>query len=208
LKHSSNKRDISYKIGLTGPIGAGKSTVARVWESLGAVIVEGDQIGRLALLSPTLIQRLTARYGNGIIDTDDGSIDRKALSQAAFSTASGRKDLISITFPELYRLAAEHFQAAAKTGKMVVFDAALIYEWGVESDFNHVIVVTASVEKIILNATNNLNTTAAEVHNRLKAQLPVAEKIFRADRVIINDGDLDKLKKEAAIVWDELLERA
>jgi len=193
-----------YKIGLTGIIGAGKSTVADVWKSLGAAIVEGDQMGRLALKNQSVIDDLTSRFGKDVIDFDDGTINRSELGRIAFSSTTGRKDLLSITFPELYRIAKQHFSSAVMQGKTVVFDAALIYEWGVEADFDSIVVVNALMDTAIQRSATKLNTSKEEIRNRLSAQISAEEKMRRADHVIDNDGNLDELVDKATLMWSKL----
>lgn len=167
-------------------------------------MVEGDQMGRLTLLNQAVIDDLTLRFGDEIISNEDGSIIRAVLGRVAFSSASGRKDLMSITFPELYKIANQHFNSEANKGKIVVFDAALIYEWGVEADFDCTVVVNAPMDIIVHRASKKLNTTTEEIRNRISAQIPAEEKMRRADRLIDNDGGLEDLIQKAKIMWSEI----
>ncbi len=193
-----------FKIGLTGSLGAGKSQVAKCWQDLGAGIVEGDEMGRIALESDsTLVAQLAERFGDKILD-ENGSIIRRQLANAAFSTREGTEDLTRLTFPTLYRIANEQFDQLADTCDIVVFDAALIFEWGIEKDFNLIVVVTAQRDMLLERVMSRLGIGKKEAYERLLGQMPSRIKEQRADRVIYNNGSLEVLKKNAATVWDEL----
>ena len=194
------------RIGLTGPIGSGKSLVASVWASLGAGIVEGDVMGRRALETDADMRRsLAERFGAGILNAE-GLIDRSALAEAAFATAEGRAELTRLTFPTLYRLAQAEMGRLEQDGaQVVVFDAALIFEWGVERDFDRIVVVTAPKKLLIDRATQRLNISRGEAENRLRAQLSPAEKVRRADYVIFNNTNIEELTGRAKEVWGVVL---
>ncbi|MDP8240225.1 MAG: dephospho-CoA kinase [Candidatus Hatepunaea meridiana] len=191
-------------IGLTGPIGAGKSLVAGVWSELGAGIVEGDEMGRQVLTNDDNLQKmLRERFGSYVFD-DTGQVDRKKLGEMAFDSPNGIEDLTRITFPSLYRLAQEQFRTLSEQHKTIVFDAALIYEWGVEGDFDLIVVVTAPVPDLIKRASSKLNIDPEQTTARLAGQLSPDEKAQRADIIITNDAGIDELKRKAVEVWGEM----
>lgn len=161
-------------------------------------------MGRLALLNREVIKRLIHVFGQSIISAVDGSIDRKELSKLAFSSSAGQRKLTSITFPEIYRLSQEHFALALNQGKTVVFDAAMIFEWEIEPDFDVIVVVNAAEDQIIKRAASKLNTTSDDIRRRISVQIPAQEKKFRADRVIENDGNIKDLEVKAEKMWKEL----
>ena len=192
------------RVGLTGSIGAGKSTVAALWESLGAGIVEGDEMGRLALETDAeLRQSLADRFGEQILD-DSGAVNRCELALAAFSSRQDQQDLTTLTFPTLYRLAREHIESLLKHQHVVVFDAALIYEWGVESDFDVIVTVTAPKQYLLDHAVARMNISHAEAERRLSWQISSEEKIRRADHVIVIDKDIESLRQKAKAIWLEI----
>jgi len=191
-------------IGLTGPIGSGKSTVAKVWQANGAGIVEGDEMGRLALeTAPELRQQLAERFGRDIL-LPDGSVNRPILAMRAFASDENSADLTRLTFPTLYRLAREQCEQLGTTHRIVVFDAALIFEWGVERDFDKIITVTAAQKDLICRVAGRLGITCAMADERLSRQLPPSEKARRADYVIVNDGTIEQLIEKAERVWREI----
>jgi len=188
-------------IGLTGPIGAGKSLVASVWAELGAGIVEGDEMGRQALLVDAELRgNLAERFGREILD-ENGHVIRYKLAGAAFNSPGGVADLTRLTFPTLNRLAREYFRRLSLDHRVVVYDAALIFEWGIEGDFDRIVVVTAPRDKLILRTMTRLGISRQQAENRLKGQIGIDEKVKKADIVIVNDGSIDELKVKAADVW-------
>ncbi len=196
--HSASIRRL---IGLTGPIGSGKSMVAAIWQELGAGVVEGDRMGKLALETDgELRENLAQRFGRQILNAD-GLVIPSELAKAAFDTEAGRQDLTRLTFPTLYRIAKEHFATVAETKTVVVFDAALIYEWGVAADFDKIVVVTASQDVLLDRVCRRMKISRSAALNRLAAQIPAEEKAHRADIVIVNDGSPEQLRERSLEVW-------
>ncbi|NQU04858.1 MAG: dephospho-CoA kinase [Calditrichaeota bacterium] len=192
-------------IGLTGPIGSGKSLVASIWEQFGAGIVSGDNMGRLALsVDVGLRRKLAERFGDSILDDEGGVIPSK-LAEAAFSDTKSASDLTRLTFSTLNRLARERFQELSEKHSIIIYDAALIFEWGIEHDFERVVVVTAPLEDLIGRASKRLNISRVQAENRLEGQISIEEKVRRADIVIINDGSIEELKLKAGKVWEEII---
>jgi len=180
---------------------------AAIWESYGAGIVEGDEMGKKALeRDPELRKALAVRFGAGILDAA-GKIRRPELAEIAFATEENQRDLTRITFPSLYRLAQEELWRLAGICPAVVFDAALIFEWGVERDFDYIVAVTAPEKKMLLRAAARMRISVGEAEKRLKRQLPAAEKARRADYHIINDGAEEHLEERAREVWEDILVR-
>lgn len=191
-------------MGLTGVIGSGKSTVASVWKEQGAVIVEGDVLGKLALQAPEIRRRLVRRFGKKIID-ESGNIITYELANSAFKEASSQRDLTAITFPYIYRLATIEFERLKETYSAVVFDAAMIFEWGIENDFDCIITVVAPRERLIGNAVARMGISSEQVEKRLLLQLDQEEKAQRANYVLGNDGTLDDLKIRALELWKTII---
>lgn len=193
--------DVPALIGLTGAIGVGKSVVAEVWKELGAIIVEGDEMGRRALEEDAnLRMRLAKRFGANILN-QSGRIIRSQLAAAAFADEAGRRDLTVLTFPTLYRLAKERFREISASGNVAVFDAALIYEWGVEADFDIMVVVTAQEERALRWVASRMNISIPEARKRLAGQISPQEKARRADFTLKNDGDVGDIRKLATRLW-------
>lgn len=162
-------------------------------------------MGRLALeTDKDLLNKLTDRFGSDILD-ENGSIVRKQLANAAFSTREGVEDLTRLTFPVLYGFAREHFDRLEGSCEIIVFDAALIYEWGIERDFDLIVVVTAQRDLLLERVMARLQIDKKEAYERLMGQMPTRLKEQRADRVIYNNSDLETLRANAVVVWNELM---
>lgn len=196
-------------VALTGGIGSGKSTVARLLAARGAEVIDADQLAREAVApgSPALTE-LTRAFGPEIL-TPDGALDRAQVGARVFSDPEARARLEAIVHPEVRRLSAERIQDALARGvPVVIYDVPLLYETGLEAGFPLVIVVDApeSVRAARVEARSGLS--AAEVRARMDAQLPLAEKAQRADFVVDNGGRLDETERQVDALYQELARRA
>ena len=116
-------------IGLTGQIGAGKSSVANIFAELGAVVVDADQIGRRILNTNLSVRKQLVRaFGTGVV-TVGGKVNRSVVARAAFTSESARLKLNTIVHPHLLKELHRQVRVHLKTGKSVVIDAALLLEW-------------------------------------------------------------------------------
>lgn len=192
------------RIGLTGPIGAGKSTVAACWKDLGAAIVEGDAMGKLAVTTDTKLREELIRTFGGEIANEQGEIISSRLAATAFRDSQSQRELTRLTFPVLYRYAVAEMSKAQSPAGIVVFDAALIYEWEIEVDFDQIVVVTAPREKLITQAVTRLHITEFEANERLSRQIRAEEKAIRANYVIVNNGSKEDLQEKAIKAWNWL----
>ncbi|MBI2238345.1 MAG: dephospho-CoA kinase, partial [Actinobacteria bacterium] len=133
-------------VGLTGGIGSGKSTVARMLEARGAVLFDADRLAREAVEPGTPgYAAVVERFGRGIL-TADGAVDRAALADVVFADRAARRDLEAIVHPEVRRLFLEGLAPYQDTEEVVVFDSPLLVETGQHRGFDVLIVVSAPVE--------------------------------------------------------------
>lgn len=194
-------------VGLTGGIGSGKTTVARLLADRGAVVVDADELAREALRPGTRsFEQVWALFGDGVL-TPDGELDRSAIAAVVFADEEKRRALESITHPEVFRLLAETVEWHRDTDKVVVFDAPLIIETGFHEACDVVIVVTASEEQRIGRLERDRGMSVAEASVRIAAQIGAEERKAVADVVIENDGDLAQLEARVDEVWRELSAR-
>lgn len=195
-------------VGLTGGIGTGKSTVARMLARRGAVVVDADDLARRAVAAGTPgYAKVVARFGDGIL-APDGSIDRKRLADVVFSDPAARRDLEAIVHPEVARMFAEEAARHRGTDRVVVYVAPLLVEAGRADDFDVLVVVTAPEEAQVARLVRDRAMTEEEVRARIAAQLPQEEKAARADLVIENAGSLEALERQVDAVWRDLRARA
>ena len=194
-------------VGLTGGIGSGKSTVARMLASRGAVVLDSDELAREAVEPGTAgHDAVIARFGPAIV-APDGSLDRAALASVVFADETARADLEAIVHPEVRRAIAEAVAAHADTDVVVVVDSPLLFETGANEGFPVVIVVTASDETRIARLAAR-GMREGDVRARMAAQMPLQDKSALADVVLDNDSDESTLEVQVDRLWADLRERA
>ena len=197
------------RVGLTGNIASGKSTVARVWERLGARIIDADELARRAVEpgSPAL-SRIAREFGPGVLEPG-GGLDRAALRDLVFRDEGARRRLEAIVHPEVARLRAEEERKLEREGvAIVVNDIPLLFEAGLEDQFDVVVLVDAPEEVRLERLVRDRGLTPDEARRMIEAQMPAEPKRRRADVVIDNAGTLEELEACAERVWRDLLRRA
>jgi dephospho-CoA kinase len=191
-------------VGLTGGIGAGKSTVAGLLVEKGALLVDADVIAREIVEPgrPTLAA-LAERFGDGIVQPD-GTLDRQGLADIAFSTEEGKQALNDITWPAI-RDEMRRIVDAAPADSVVVVDAALLLEsgFGLEGAYDHVVVVEAPLDARLdrLEARGLRRDDAAR---RVAAQMSDDERREHATFVVDNGGDVTDLGPQIDDLWSML----
>jgi dephospho-CoA kinase len=197
------------KIGLTGNVASGKSTVARVWEELGATVIDADQLARQAVARGTPgLARIVAEWGTELLGKD-GNLDRAALREIVFSNPDARARLEEIVHPEVSRLRDVEFHAArARAAPLVVADIPLLFEAGLEKEFDLVVLVDTPEQLRLERLVNDRALDAGTARRMIGAQMPSEQKRERADVVITNTGSLEDLEAQARQVWQQLLQRA
>ena len=179
------------KIGLTGGVASGKSTVARAFANLGVAVIDSDRIARdiVAPGQPALAE-VVAAFGPEIIG-EDGQLDRKSLRELIFSDSSRRARLEAILHP---RIAAElHALAEAAGGPYQVLEIPLLLETGMQTQVDRVLVVDCPVEAQVQRLIERDGGTASDAHRIVAAQTGRDRRLAAADDVIVNDGALDSL---------------
>jgi dephospho-CoA kinase len=192
-------------VGLTGGIGSGKSTVARLLTERGAVVVDADAIARL-VVEPgrPALAALAEAFGADVI-RPDGTLDRAALAERAFVTDESRKLLESITHPAI----AEEFLAqvaAAPADGIVVHDVPLLVESTRGFPYGAVIVVEAPLE-IRLERLEARGVPRADAERRIALQATDEERRAVATWVLDNAGDVLALERQIAEIWPQLVKR-
>ena len=197
-------------IGLTGGIGCGKSTVAKILAELGALVWDADVIGH-SVYEPgrPAHDELVAAFGNSIVGSD-GKIDRKALGRIVFGDTAALGRLNAIVHPRIFeRMAAMVSEArAAGERRPIVIEAAILIEAGWQKLFDEIWLVVASRERVIERVERYRNMTREQTEARIRAQLSEQERRKWASLVIHNDGTLEELRSQTAAVFDQALIRA
>ncbi|HET6713999.1 MAG TPA: dephospho-CoA kinase [Actinomycetota bacterium] len=194
-------------VGLTGGIGSGKSTVARMLAARGAVVLDSDMLAREAVEPGTSgFDAVVARFGDGVLGSD-GSLDREALASIVFADDVARADLEAIVHPVVRRAIAETVAAHAGTDDVVVVDSPLLIETGAHEGFPVVVVVTASVHARVARLVER-GMAEKDVRDRMAAQMPLEEKVAYADVVLDNEDTVAGLEERVDQLWSDLRSRA
>ena len=191
-----------HVFGLTGGIASGKSAVAARFVSRGVPVIDADLLAREAVaVGSDGLAQVVARFGAHVLATD-GSLDRKKLAAEAFGDDEKRRALNGILHPIIGALGiARGEQHRAAGALLVCYEAALIIENRAYEGFRPLVVVAAPEETQIARATVRDAASADDIRARIRAQMPLAEKVKVADFVIENTGTLTHLERRT----DEVL---
>ena len=194
-------------VGLTGGIGSGKSTVARLLEKRGAVVFDADLLAREAVEPGTPGHAsVIERFGADVL-APGGELDREALASVVFADPSARRDLEEIVHPEVRRLFAEGSEAYRDTDRVVVFSAPLLVETGMHTAFEILVVVSATVATQIERLMRQRGMSESSIRARIVAQAPLEDKAAVADFLVDNEGMLDELESQVDRLWSDLSAR-
>ena len=197
-------------IGLTGGIGSGKSTVAKILGELGAVVWDADVIGH-SVYEPGMpaYEELVAVFGDAIVAAD-GRIDRKALGRIVFADPAALKRLNAIVHPRIFERMAAMVRETRAGGERrpIVIEAAILIEAGWQKLFDEIWLVAASREHVIERVERDRRLAREQIEARIRAQIPESERRKWASLVIDNDGPLDELRKATTAVFESALRRA
>lgn len=189
-------------VGLTGGIGAGKSTFAALLAERGAQVIDADQIGRDALApGQPAWHSVVSQFGDEILVPGEMTVDRKRLAGIVFGNPQKLTALNAIVHPVILEKIASELEWLSKTDSVVVIDAALITELGLSDSLDVVVVVTTSREERADRLVRRRGMTLDDVHARMASQAAPEELEAQADVVVRNDGTLDDLAAEADRVW-------
>lgn len=189
-------------IGLTGGLGSGKSTVAEILRRRSLVVIDADEMAKLAVgLGSPALEQIKSRFGPDILKSD-GSLNRAKLAEVVFSDAEKLALLEAIIHPEVRRLTSrERSRVAAGGAAFAFYDVPLLFEKQMQDQFDAVVVVSASEEAQLSRAMKRDGVSRAKVFARMGSQLPLAEKVKLATYVLHNDGSLNDLERQV----DELI---
>ncbi|HET7308736.1 MAG TPA: dephospho-CoA kinase [Actinomycetota bacterium] len=195
-------------VGLTGGIGSGKSTVARLLEKRGAVVFDADLLAREAVEPGTPGHAaVIERFGADVL-APGGELDREALASIVFADPAARRDLEQIVHPEVRRLFAEGSEVYRDTDRVVVFSAPLLVETGMHTAFEVLVVVSATVATQIERLMRQRGMSEPSIRARIDAQAPLEDKAAAADFLVDNEGSLDELESQVEQLWNDLSTRA
>ena len=196
------------RIGLTGGIAAGKSVVARRFTELGAVVIDADELARLAVRPGTSgYDEVVGAFGPQVVGSD-GALDRAALGRMVFADEAARRRLEAIVHPQVRRLAAEREAAAAAAdpAAVVVHDIPLLVETGQADSFGVVVVVAAPAALRVDRLVRLRGMPRPDAQARVAAQASDDEREAAADVVLDGTGTDDELRAQGDALWQRLAE--
>jgi len=194
------------KVGLTGGIGAGKSTVADLFSQKGAVVIRSDELARQVIEPQTPgFEQVVARFGKEFVNSE-GYIDRAKLAQVVFHDDAALKDLENIIHP-LVRNKTNQIIEQQTAETIIVNEIPLLLEKKMESLFDFLVIVISS-EKNRLERLTQRGLKKDQVIARMTKQVSDEDRKAAADFLIVNDGNLDQLEADVEKIWQTLQERS
>jgi dephospho-CoA kinase len=191
------------RVGLTGGVASGKSTVAAMLADLGAVVIDADALAREVVQAGTPgFDAVVEEFGSELVGPD-GELDRPALGRLVFADESARRRLEAIVHPLVFERYAE-LEATAPADAIVVHDIPLLAESGRATDFDAVIVVDAPRQTQVERMTRERGWTAEDAEARIAAQAAREDRLAIATYVVDNTGSLDDLRARVAEIYAEL----
>lgn len=192
-------------IGITGSFGSGKSTVAAAFKSLGAKLLDADDIAhRMILPGERAYKKIVCLFGRGILQRG-GAIDRKRLGGIVFDDPAALSRLARIIHPEVIRSIRSEIRGSA--GGLIVLDVPLLIEAGLRNMVDKLVVVKASRKSQIERVMKRTGLRRQDILKRIAAQIPLSEKVRLADFVIDNDGSTKKTMGQVKKVMLMVMER-
>ena len=195
-----------FRIGLTGGVGCGKSTVSRYLSSLGIPIVDGDRIAHEATEPGSAVMREIARVFGEDMLREDGTLDREKLAALVFSDEEKRQTLNGIIHPYVWRKAAAQMLAAEAVGhSLIVLDMPLLIEIGWHLRVESIWVVVVPKETQIERVCQRDGATREQALARIRMQMPTDKKIGYADIVIDNSGTMEETYRQVDAALSKLV---
>ena len=193
------------RIGLTGNIGSGKSTVAQLLVERGAALIDSDALAREATQDPEVLRNIADTLGEDLIQ--EGKLDRPKTAERVFGNQEARETLNGIIHPWVRRKSEERANALeqrASPPEIILMDIPLLFENALERGLDAVIVVDAPLEVRVERVQERSGLSEQEVRARDAAQMSLEEKGERADYVVDNRGDKNALEPQLERLWLQL----
>ncbi|HET7195486.1 MAG TPA: dephospho-CoA kinase [Nocardioides sp.] len=191
------------RVGLTGGVASGKSTVSAILDDLGAVIIDADALAREVVAPGTDGLREVVEAFGGDVLTEDGELDRPAMGTIVFADAEKRRVLEAIIHPRVRERGAE-IEAAAGPDDVVVHDIPLLAETGQAEGFDAVIVVDVPTQAQVERMVELRGMTREDAEARVAAQATREERLKIATHVVDNTGTVEDLRRRVTQVYREL----
>jgi dephospho-CoA kinase len=190
------------KIAVTGGAGSGKSTVLRMFADLGAPVIDADQVCREVVLpGRPAWEELHRAFGPECFHPD-GTLNRAAMAHLVFADPEARARLNAIIHPQAAReIQAKLRELESRGAELVMVEVPLLFEAGLEKSYDRVIVVYAGEEDQVSRLATRDRRDSGEIGGILKAQMPLKDKLARADFVVDNSGPLSRTEEQVKTIW-------
>ncbi len=197
-------------IGLTGGIATGKSIVSSVFKELGAIILDADVIARLVVLSHQPAWEDIVEYFGPEVVNEDESLDRAKIGEIVYNNPDSLKELNRFTHPRIMQYYKDELRRIKleQPDAIVVLEVPLLYETNMDKLCQQVVVVYVDRETQIKRLMKRDNMSYADAVRRVDAQMPMEEKVRRADFVIDNRGSIVETKEKSTRYYNEILTKA
>ena len=190
-------------LGLTGGIGTGKSTVAKMLREKNIPVVDTDSISKEIIEYPEVIEKIKAEISSKIFNNEN-KLDRKKLSEIVFENKDKLKKLNEIMHPVILKKMWEEVEKLKKDYKIIVVDIPLLFEINMENEVDKVLLIYSSKEIQIERIMNRDGRTREEAIKIINSQMPLYKKREKSDYIIQNNDSLEKIKKNLDKVVQKL----
>ena len=191
------------RIGLTGGVASGKSTVSSILRELGALVIDADQLAREVVAPGTPgLAALVEEFGPGVL-TEAGELDRPAMATRVFGDEPARRRLEAVVHPRVFE-EIQRLEAEAPPGAVVVHDIPLLAESGRADTFDAVVVVDAPLETQVERMVRDRGWSEDDARSRVAAQASREDRLAVATYVVENTGTRDALRERVHEVWNDL----
>jgi dephospho-CoA kinase len=193
-------------IGLTGGIATGKSTVSKILRDIGIAVIDADILAReVTKPGSKAIEEIKQAFGSEMVGAD-GNLDRSRLGRVVFKDQEKLKKLETILHPKIQELRSRERLKLEQAGHALAFyDVPLLFEKNMQSEFDAVLLVYAPPEDQRRRLQERDNLSDAEIELRMKAQIPIDEKVKMAQYVILNNGSVADLKLNVQSILKDLV---
>ncbi|RKY16956.1 MAG: dephospho-CoA kinase [Planctomycetota bacterium] len=192
-------------VGVAGPIAAGKSTASLFLAGLGAIEIDVDALAHQLLHEPEVIRELVEAFGEDVLDAW-GRPDRWKLGRRAFADERSISELNRILHPRLIERLEEEIRIAREQGVMLVVNAALLFEMGLDEFCDYIITIVADPDVREHRAITKRGWPRGEMARRESYHLPLEEKLRKSDFIVENNGSYDELQRKLAEIYKEILD--
>ncbi|MDH4223637.1 MAG: dephospho-CoA kinase [candidate division Zixibacteria bacterium] len=195
-------------IGITGGIGSGKTEVAKIFKKLGAKVISADQLGKEVVeKNPQVLKKLVKTFGREIL-TEDKKLKRKRLGELAFSSVEKKDRLNKIVHPYLLSALRKKIREfKKKTSGILIVDAALIVEWGLQKELDYLILVESTLKNRLKRLMEYQGYSRKEALKRVRLQLNDKTRRKYANHIIRNNSDLKGLRRRVVLLWKKLIQK-